>query len=144
MWSYMKFWPVVQKEMSFKDISYLEIRQPIYSVDWNHLLEEGILKNKPLIFWFGAQVRVFSWSTRHQLSHQVCLTSIDVFVLLCHLFFQPLDRWIETDYCIYWKSRGHDIAMYEDMDTLQWKPCRSTSIKLIKRKYVNTCTIREH
>ena len=31
------FWPVVQEEMSFEDISYLELWQPLCSVDWNHL-----------------------------------------------------------------------------------------------------------
>ena len=40
MWSYMKFRPVVQ-EMSFKVISYLELLQPLYSVDWNHLCNIG-------------------------------------------------------------------------------------------------------
>ena len=33
----MKFGPVVKKEMSFKDISYLELWQFLCSVDWNHL-----------------------------------------------------------------------------------------------------------
>ena len=33
----MKFGPVVQEEMSFKDISYLELWQSLCSVDWNHL-----------------------------------------------------------------------------------------------------------
>ena len=37
---YMKFGPVVQ-EMSFKDISYLELRHPLCSVDWNHLCNIG-------------------------------------------------------------------------------------------------------
>ena len=36
----MKFRPVVQ-EMSFKDISYLELWQPMCSVDWNHLYTIG-------------------------------------------------------------------------------------------------------
>ena len=35
--NYMKFGPVVQEEVSFKDISYLELWQPLCSVDWNHL-----------------------------------------------------------------------------------------------------------
>ena len=35
--NYMKFGPVVQEEISFKDISYLELWQPMCSVDWNHL-----------------------------------------------------------------------------------------------------------
>ena len=37
MRSYMKFGPVVQEEMSFKEISYLKLWQPLCSVDWNHL-----------------------------------------------------------------------------------------------------------
>ena len=37
----MKFGPVVQEEKSFKDISYLELWQPICSVDWNHLCTIG-------------------------------------------------------------------------------------------------------
>ena len=36
----MKFVPVVQ-EMSFKDISYLELWQPLCSADWNHLCNFG-------------------------------------------------------------------------------------------------------
>ena len=36
----MKFGPVVQ-EMSFKDISYLELWQPLCSVDWNHVCNIG-------------------------------------------------------------------------------------------------------
>ena len=32
---------VVQEEMSFKDISYLELWQPICSVEWNHLCNFG-------------------------------------------------------------------------------------------------------
>ena len=37
----MKFVPVVQEEMSFKDISYLAIWQPLSSADWNHLCNFG-------------------------------------------------------------------------------------------------------
>ena len=46
----MKFGPVVQEEMSFKDISYLELCQPLCSVDWNNLciFEEGIMGNNPV------------------------------------------------------------------------------------------------
>ena len=33
--------PVFQKEVSFKDISYLELWQPLYSADWNHLSNGG-------------------------------------------------------------------------------------------------------
>ena len=36
----MKFGPAV-KEMSSKDISYLELCQPLCSVDWNHLCNIG-------------------------------------------------------------------------------------------------------
>ena len=41
MLSYMKFGRVVQEQMSFKDISYLELWQPLCSVDWNHLCYIG-------------------------------------------------------------------------------------------------------
>ena len=41
MWSYMKFGPVVQKAMSFKGFSYLELWQSLCSVDWNHLWNIG-------------------------------------------------------------------------------------------------------
>ena len=45
----MKFGPAVQ-EMSFSDISFLELWQTCCSVDWNQLcnLEEGIMRNKPV------------------------------------------------------------------------------------------------
>ena len=33
----MKCGPVVQEKMLFHDISYLELSQPLCSVDWNHL-----------------------------------------------------------------------------------------------------------
>ena len=39
--SYMEFGPVVQKENSFKDISYLELWQPPCSVDIYHLCNIG-------------------------------------------------------------------------------------------------------
>ena len=46
----MKFGPVVQEEMLFKDISYLELWQPLCSMDRNFcvLLEEGIMRNNPV------------------------------------------------------------------------------------------------
>ena len=37
----MKFGPVVQEKISFKDISCLELLQPLCSVDWNHLCNIG-------------------------------------------------------------------------------------------------------
>ena len=37
----MKFGPAVQEEMSFKDISYLELWQPLCSLDWNRLCNFG-------------------------------------------------------------------------------------------------------
>ena len=37
MWSYMEFGPVVQKVMLFKDISYLELWQPLCLTDQNDL-----------------------------------------------------------------------------------------------------------
>ena len=39
----MKFEPVVQEEMSFKDIFYLELWRPFCSVQWNHLCNFGRL-----------------------------------------------------------------------------------------------------
>ena len=36
-----EIWAVVQMEMSFKDISYLEFWQPICLVVWNHLSNFG-------------------------------------------------------------------------------------------------------
>ena len=41
VWSCMKFGPVVQEEMSFKDISYLELWQLLCSVDLIHLCNIG-------------------------------------------------------------------------------------------------------
>ena len=40
-WSYIFFGPVVQKKMSFKDISYLELWHPLCSADGNHLCNFG-------------------------------------------------------------------------------------------------------
>ena len=40
MCRYVKFGPVVQ-EMSFEDTSYLELWQPLFSVDWKHLCNLG-------------------------------------------------------------------------------------------------------
>ena len=37
----MKFGPVVQEETSFKDISYLELWQPLCSAEHNHLCNLG-------------------------------------------------------------------------------------------------------
>ena len=41
MWSYMEIGPVVQKQMSLKDISYLELWPPLCSADPNHLCNFG-------------------------------------------------------------------------------------------------------
>ena len=41
MWSYMEFRPVVQKEMPFQDISYLELWQPLCSADPKQLCNFG-------------------------------------------------------------------------------------------------------
>ena len=37
LWNYFQFGPVVQEEMSYKDISYLELWWPFYSTEQNHL-----------------------------------------------------------------------------------------------------------
>ena len=69
----MKLGPVVQEEMSFKDVSYLELLQPICSVDWGHLCNFGrrheeqsskIILN--LDQWFRMKCRLkvfFIWSS---------------------------------------------------------------------------------
>ena len=58
MWSSMKFGPVVQAEMSFKEISYLELWQPF--VQWTEsicaILEEGIMRMWKY-FEFGPMVQ---------------------------------------------------------------------------------------
>ena len=41
MWSYMEFGPVVKKDMSIKDITYLELWPPLCSADPNHLCNFG-------------------------------------------------------------------------------------------------------
>ena len=41
MGSYMKFGQMVKEEMLFKDISYLELWQPLCSVDLNYLYNIG-------------------------------------------------------------------------------------------------------
>ena len=38
---FFEFGPVVQEEMSFNDISYLELRRPFCSAEWNHLSNFG-------------------------------------------------------------------------------------------------------
>ena len=53
MLSNMEFGPVDHKEMSFTDISYLELWQPFCSAECNHLciLVEGIIrKNSVKLF----------------------------------------------------------------------------------------------
>ena len=47
MWRYMGFGPVIQEEMSFKDISNLELWEPLCWADLNHLcnLVEDIMRN---------------------------------------------------------------------------------------------------
>ena len=49
----MKFGPVVQEEMSFKDISYPELLQPLCSVTGSiyAILEEGIMRNDPVLLF---------------------------------------------------------------------------------------------
>ena len=39
LWKNFEFGPVVQEEMSFKDISYLELWWPFCSTEWNHLFK---------------------------------------------------------------------------------------------------------
>ena len=57
----MKLGPVVQMEMSFKDISYLELWQPLGSVDWNYLYNFGRRYHEEqsceMFFEFGPMVQ---------------------------------------------------------------------------------------
>ena len=47
-----------QEEMSFKDISYLELWQPLCSVEWNHLCNLCIMRNNSVKFFeFGPVVQ---------------------------------------------------------------------------------------
>ena len=50
----MKFGPAVQKEMLFKDISYLELWQPFVqrTVTICAILEEGVMRNNSVKFFF--------------------------------------------------------------------------------------------
>ena len=41
LWDYFEFGPVVQEEMPFKGISYLELWQPFCSAEYNHLCNFG-------------------------------------------------------------------------------------------------------
>ena len=77
----MKFGQVVQEEMSLKDISYLELWQPLCSMDWNHLCNIGRRhhEEKPceIIFEFGPVVQeemlfkgIFIWSSGSPLIQQ--------------------------------------------------------------------------
>ena len=57
----MKFGPVVQEEMSFKDISYPELWRRLCSVDWNLLCNFGRVHHEEQSYeiilnldqWFG-------------------------------------------------------------------------------------------
>ena len=40
-WNSIEFGTVVHEEILFKDISYLELWQPLCSVEWNHLCNFG-------------------------------------------------------------------------------------------------------
>ena len=41
LWNYFEFWPVLQEEMAFKDISYLELRRPSCSAERTQLCNFG-------------------------------------------------------------------------------------------------------
>ena len=63
MLSYFKFGPVIQEEASFKDISYLELRQPLCSVERNYLCNFGRRHHKEQLIlnldqWFRRRCRL--------------------------------------------------------------------------------------
>ena len=81
MRSYMKFGPMFKEEMTFKDISYLELWQPLCSVNWNHLCnfrrrhheEQSCEIILNLDEWFRKKccLRVFLiWSSGSPFEHQ--------------------------------------------------------------------------
>ena len=47
----MKLGPVVQEEMLFKDIPYLEFWQPLWTETICAILEEGIMRNNPVKYF---------------------------------------------------------------------------------------------
>ena len=65
----MEYGPVVQKEISFIDIAYLELWPPLCSADQNHLCNLGrsyyeeqfceIILNLDLWFWRKSRLKVF-------------------------------------------------------------------------------------
>ena len=66
----MKFRSVVQEEMSFKDISYLELWWPICFVEWNHcaISVKSIMRNNSVkLFWIN--LNLDQWFRRRCRTH---------------------------------------------------------------------------
>ena len=83
----MKFGPVLQ-EMSYKDISYLELWQPLCSVDWNHLGNFGRRHHEK-------QSCEIILNLDHWFKRKCCLK---VFLILSSS--SPLVQWSGTIYAI--------------------------------------------
>ena len=70
LWNYLKFEPVVQEEMPFKSISYLELWQPFCSGKRNHLCNFGKRISWGTILWnyfeleSVVQEMSFNWLTK--------------------------------------------------------------------------------
>ena len=98
----MKFGPVVQEKMSFKDISYLELWQPLCSVHWNHLCNIGrrLYEEQPceiilnLDQWFRRKCRLkvfLIWSAGSPfVQRSVTICAILVFFLFD--FLRPINN----------------------------------------------------
>ena len=83
-----KFCLVVQQDMSFKDNSYLELWQPLCSVDWNHLCHFGRRHHEEqsceiiliMDLWFRRKCRLkvfLIWSTgSHFVQRSVTICAI--------------------------------------------------------------------
>ena len=84
----MEFGPEVPKEMSFKDISYLDLWQPLCSADLNHLYNFGRRLSWGNYFEFGPVVPeemsfkgIFIWSAGGSFvrwSVTICAIPVDV------------------------------------------------------------------
>ena len=109
----MKFRPVVQEEMSFKDISYLEVWQPLCSVDWNHLCNNGrrhheeqsceIILNLDLWFRRKCCLKVFLiWSSGSPFVQRS--------ISICAILVEGIQRKNSVKLFLIWVSGSGDVV----------------------------------
>ena len=112
VYSNLEFGPVVQ-EMLFKDISYLELWQPLCSVDWNHLCnftrrhheEQSCEIILNLDQWFRRKccLKVFLiWSS--------CSPFIQQSVTICAILFEGIKRNNYVKLFWIWVSGSGDVV----------------------------------